>query len=1543
MKEGTSYEGVIENELIWKPDPSSRRGLQEKDQGRTSLVTTVHEEKDRLIPGEGLRLPVGGDESNFSPETSKFARCLPTGCSDEHPPFTFLTSTTNHDRIKTSTIQEAQDKTTEDPTSPKAQRKLIRINRPKQFKADGKSYLRCSPMTAKFRLGSETNPVEMGLTDLYSNTGIISRATLEKYYPNETINPCINNITGVGSRQTIGWVVVPVFIDCSNEKNEQLCVSMDAELYVVERFSVPLLLGLDFFMDYGIEISIRHREASISIAGVGECKFPLFSSPSTKYKDVIVKSSERVIIPGQCVQVISIKAPMAPGIDYSFTPTLTIPRSLPALPQLTYNLISSRNSYIRFTNQTEHPIEILAGQRLGEASAVLFGSQVVETGLHIDWADLIRPNPMRAHKVRCSTGTAPPKSVSTSYHEDMLSFNSSDKENSRPPRSISEADVNQIAKAAPLREFGELFTTEKDEEDTPIPPMPAGDVWEELTVCPLLNERERKELKDLIDEFPDVFSLGNQIGRVIGTKATIDTIAPLPPPQPNRPVGPGKRKIIDETTDQLLQWDVVEESNSPTCSQVVLIWQNGKWRFCVDFRDINAVTKGDSYPMLRADYVFAALANKKYFSLLDAIKGYHQLEIDEKDRYKTAFISHRGLYQYKRLPFGLKNAPAQFQRMMDAVLGSLRWVAALVYIDDVLVYSESWPEHLAHLRTLCMASRKAGLKFSLEKCRFRFNELLLLGYNISRYGLNTVEEKVKIIMDLAFPKSMGELHRLVGMFGHYRGFIRNFAKVAKPLNDLKRGGELGTGTSPYNSRAKIPWNQEAQDAFDELKLRLSSAPILAHPLFDGRPFILYTDASQEAFAAVLCQLWTWEDYENIESDSESEESSPQSFATLQTDLPSWKEEYLADPTFRKMYTKLTGTPGNAAETDEKFSISDDGSMRYQTVRGQRICLPSSPIADILRVSHDVLGHFGIEKTYDRIVSTYYRPGLSEIVTSYIRHCPACIKNKTSRKKTDGSLLPIDIPKENDRIPEAFESINLDLIVGLPKSEGKYDAVLVMIDRFTRTGIFVPTTSNFTAAIIADIFMKRVVSRGFLPTKFITDRDPRLIQSFWQTLCARLGIDHRKTAAFHAQTDGAAERLNQTLEAALHAYVAPRQNDWSKYLHMMELAYNTARNVTTGFAPYKLLYAQPQNPVHRILTSGLPNLDDINENYAASDLLEATLVRLKDAQQAIVKATEAYKRFYDGRHSPMHPYKVGDYASIRLDKHPVAIIKRNKLSQQKLPPYKVIRIVSQGRALELDIPPSLGIHPVVSIQHVEHVPRPSDDPFGRTPQSETVLTSKTAQPNPVNAQIIDNRRTKGGKQKYKIHWTGQEMETDEWVLSIKIDERLVAEYEESQRAQKAHLTMSFLADSPLRKVDHPFKTVRPKPGHPIERPILYISRGTKPYEKSYEATELELSCANWAVTRLRQYLEGSKFTLFSDHEPLKKVLHSSVGTVYSLRIDKYQMLLMPFMDSMTILWKPGLTLTNVDPLSRAKFISDEKSTGPSTELSVVSNGGKIGGS
>jgi len=205
-----------------------------------------------------------------------------------------------------------------------------------------------------------------------------------------------------------------------------------------------------------------------------------------------------------------------------------------------------------------------------------------------------------------------------------------------------------------------LFPPE-DEDDNLLPEISPFTKGTPL-ISPHLSDEQRKEIDQVVAEFSDCFSNGKAIGHVRDYSVPINTgNNQLPPPQAPRPTGPAKRAAIDAAIEELLQWDVIEPSTSSTASPVLLVWQNNKWRFCVDYRPVNAVTISDAYPLLRPDYVFSAMANRRYFSVFDAVKGSHQVDIDEDDRHKTAFICHRGLFQYKRLPFGLKNAPGQYQ------------------------------------------------------------------------------------------------------------------------------------------------------------------------------------------------------------------------------------------------------------------------------------------------------------------------------------------------------------------------------------------------------------------------------------------------------------------------------------------------------------------------------------------------------------------------------------------------------------------------------------------------------------------------------------------------------------------------------------------------------------------------------------------------------------------------------------------------------------------------------------------------------------------
>jgi len=304
---------------------------------------------------------------------------------------------------------------------------------------------------------------------------------------------------------------------------------------------------------------------------------------------------------------------------------------------------------------------------------------------------------------------------------------------------------------------------------------------------------------------------------------------------------------------------------------------------------------------------------------------------------------------------------------------------------------------------------------------------------------------------------MAALHRVVGMFGYYRNFIKNFSRIARPLNDLKKA------SGKYAPGARIVWTDECETAFKELKSRLSSTPILAHPKYD-RPFILHTDASKDGFGAVLSQIWTADDYQvtrtrtpdtgldkapGVAFDRTRKPDTGQdmtSFTTVAENSDQWMHAYQCDPAFSSIYRSLKA----GTSKDIGFSLNMDGLPLFRTTQGDRICLPANKLRETLHTAHDVLGHFGRAKTHARVMDTFYRPGLATAVAEYVRHCPECSVNKLHNNRMVGELRRIDA----ERVPEAYKAVNIDFIVNLPKS-GPYDAIIVVVDRFTKAGTFIP--------------------------------------------------------------------------------------------------------------------------------------------------------------------------------------------------------------------------------------------------------------------------------------------------------------------------------------------------------------------------------------------------------------------------------------------------------------------------------------------------------
>ena len=327
-------------------------------------------------------------------------------------------------------------------------------------------------------------------------------------------------------------------------------------------------------------------------------------------------------------------------------------------------------------------------------------------------------------------------------------------------------------------------------------------------------------------------------------------------------------KEVKGYIEDLLNRGFVRKSQSSYSSPVICVRKkDGTLRLCIDYRQLNRKTIPDKHPLPRIQQTVENLGGNTWFTLLDMNKAYHQGYIEKDSRYKTAFITPWGLYEWERIPFGLTNAPSVFQRFMEDCLHELRDEICVPYLDDVIVFSQSFEEHVEHLQLVLNRLSSRGVKLKASKCKFFQREVCYLGHIISESGYKPSLSNIEAITSLQHkpPKTIGELRKLLGLLGYYRKYIPGFAKTAKPLTDLLRAdmakksdcnqgrrieGNARGGQLPSNTQ--ILWQDVHQNSLELLIQALTSPPILAYPDFT-RQFILHTDASKDGLGAVLYQ------------------------------------------------------------------------------------------------------------------------------------------------------------------------------------------------------------------------------------------------------------------------------------------------------------------------------------------------------------------------------------------------------------------------------------------------------------------------------------------------------------------------------------------------------------------------------------------------------------------------------------------------------------------------------------------------------------------
>ncbi|GJR51364.1 hypothetical protein Tco_1401885 [Tanacetum coccineum] len=776
---------------------------------------------------------------------------------------------------------------------------------------------------------------------------------------------------------------------------------------------------------------------------------------------------------------------------------------------------------------------------------------------------------------------------------------------------------------------------------------------------------------------------------------------------------------------------------------------------CIDYRELNKLTVKNRYPLPRIDDLFDQLQGSSVYSKIDLRSGYHQLRVREEDISKTAFRTRYGHYEFQVMPFGLTNAPAMFMDLMNQVCKPYLDKFVIVFIDDILIYSKSKQEHEEHLKIILELLKKEELYAKFSKCEFWIPKVQFLGHVIDNKGIHVDPAKIESVKDWASPKTPTEIRQFLGLAGYYRRFIEGFSKIAKPMTKLTQ------------KKVKFEWGDKQEAAFQLLKQKLCSAPILALPE-GSEDFIVYCDASIKGLGAVLMQrekvisyasrqlkiheknytthdlelgavvfalkIWrhylygtkctVFTDHKSLQhilnqkelnmrqrrwlellSDYDCDIRYHPGKANVVADALSRKER---EPPLRVRALVMTISldlpkqilnAQTEARKPENIKNEDVGGMLIENAKFPEalrtekleprtdgtLCLNGRswlPCYDDLRtvIMHESHKskysiHPGSEKMYQDVKKLYWWPNMKADIATYVSKCLTCAKVKAEHQRQSGLLVQPEIPQWK------WDNITMDFVTKLPKSSQGYDTIWVIVDRLTKSAIFIPMKETDPLEKLARMYLKEVVTRHGIPVSIICDRDPRFASNFWRSLQKALGTSLDMSTAYHPQTDGQSERTIQTLEDMLRACVIDFGNGWVKHLPLVEFSYNNSYHASIKAAPFEALYGRKcRSPVCWA---------EVGEvQLTGPEIVQETTERIIQVKQRMQAARDRQKSYADLKRKPME-FEVGDKVMLKVSpwKGVVRFGKRGKLNPRFVGPFKVIKRVGDV-AYKLELPDEL---------------------------------------------------------------------------------------------------------------------------------------------------------------------------------------------------------------------------------------------------------------
>ncbi|QRW04042.1 Retrotransposable element Tf2 protein [Ceratobasidium sp. AG-Ba] len=901
-------------------------------------------------------------------------------------------------------------------------------------------------------------------------------------------------------------------------------------------------------------------------------------------------------------------------------------------------------------------------------------------------------------------------------------------------------------------------------------------------------------------EFIDVFSeeLFKKLPEHRSFDCNIDFVegSDLPKPAKVYPLSPIESRTIKEFIDQELADGKIRPSKSPIASPCFFVKKkDGSLRLVTDYRKINNITIPDQFPMPLQVELVDQVKNAKIYSKLDLRWGFNNIRIKEGDEWKTAFRTAYGIYEYLVMPFGLKNAPAVLQRMMNDIFRHLLGVTVVVYMDDILIFSEKEEDHAEHVKEVLKILRENNLYAKLSKCEFFVKKVIFLGLVITPEGISMEEEKIKAIMEWGAPRKIKEVQAFLGFVNFYRRFIAEFSKIARPLHDLTK------------KDTKFEWTQECQQAFEEIKKRVSQDPVLIHPDPD-KPFILETDASGIAIGAILSQRGEDGYLHPVAYLSKSYNDAQRNYDTANkellaiveslkhwriylegTILPNarWHME-LASFNFEIHYRpgKMSNKPDALSRRHdhedipnpqqiminaERFKgfkanieidiismiregLSDDESLTTliaSTKKKEDLPPSIRKQYDKYEWKEDLLWYEGrivipenkeirlaiLEMHHDNPIAGHQGQARTLELISRRYYWPA-MKQQVNRFVETCEICQRSkghkqyAPQKPLPIPQKpWEDIAYDFIVKLPESQGM-DSILVVIDRFSRQAHFIPCLESTNAEGVADLFIKEVWKLHGLPKTTVSDRGPTFNSQFLKALYAKLGINPKFSTAFHPETDGITERTNQWLEGFLRSFCNYRQDDWVRWLPIAEFCHNNQVNSATGKTAFETIYG-----LH-------PRWDLVDLEVNAPNA-----ANMADSMQEIWDEVIASMEFYRSKESdPKREYKVGDKVWL-VGQNITTRRPSKKLDNKKLGPFVISEKIS-SHAYRLELPKTMRTHNVFHINLL--TPFTEDKDFHRRQARPPPIVTEEGEEEYEVDHVVAWEQRKNGLY-YQVRWKG----------------------------------------------------------------------------------------------------------------------------------------------------------------------------------------------